>query len=56
MLGRTSAVVAALALPDLKLESFNIGQDDMDADMTSLTTRLKWTTRYKFASLPRVKE
>lgn len=49
-----TAVVAALAVPDLKLESFNIGQADLDSDSTSTQTRLKWTPTYRFESLPRV--
>ncbi len=50
-----TAIAAALALPDLKLESFNLGQtEDLDLDMRSTQTRLKWSTRHRFASLPRV--
>jgi len=49
-----TATSAALALPDLKLESFNLGQADLNLDMTSTQTRLKWAARHRFASLPRV--
>lgn len=50
------AVVAALALPDLKLESFNTGQDALDADLTSARKRLGWSPQYRFESLPRVND
>ena len=48
------AIVAALALPSLKLESFNIGQDDLPADLTFAKTRLRWSPQHRFESLPRV--
>ncbi len=51
-----AAVAAALELPDLKLESFNLGQADLCADLTATRTRLKWSARHCFASLPRVND
>jgi nucleoside-diphosphate-sugar epimerase len=50
-----TAALAALALPDLGLESFNIGQSDYtEVDSTSTQARLEWTPTYRFESLPRV--
>ena len=49
-----TAIVAALALPDLELESFCLGQADMNLDMSATQKRLKWSPHHRFASLPRV--
>jgi nucleoside-diphosphate-sugar epimerase len=50
-----TAALAALDLPDLGLEAFNIGQDDyVEIDGDAARTRLRWAPTYRFASLPRV--
>ncbi len=50
-----TAALAALDLPDLGLEAFNIGQEDyVEVDSTSTRNRLRWTPTHRFASLPRV--
>lgn len=52
-LGR--AAVAALALPDLGLEHFNLGQDGFDRsyDMDSTRLRIKWRPEHNFTALKR---
>ena len=50
-LGR--AFLEALDLADLKLEAFNIGQDDLPWDQAAIRARLHWRPEYRFASLPR---
>ena len=49
------AAVAALALPDLGLEHFNLGQDDYDQqyDMAGTRKRLGWHPEHRFATLAR---
>jgi L-arabinose 1-dehydrogenase [NAD(P)+] len=47
------AVLAALALPDLGLETFNLGQDDFDWDISDAQRRLGWKPKYRFSSLPK---
>lgn len=50
-----TAALAALALPDLGLEAFNVGQADyVEIDATAAQNRLKWTPTYRFESLLRV--
>lgn len=47
-----TAAVKALALPDLALEAFNIGQDGAQFDLTAAHNRLGWQPRYLFKGLP----
>ena len=47
------AALAALELPELGLEAFQLGQDDCDMDLTSARERLGWRPRYTFKGLPR---
>jgi nucleoside-diphosphate-sugar epimerase len=47
------ATLAALALPDLALESFNLGQEGVAVDTASSRERLKWGPHHRFESLPR---
>lgn len=49
-----AAVLAALALPDLGLEAFNIGQEDSGLELTAAHERLGWHAEYRFTGLPRV--
>lgn len=50
-----TATIAALDLPDLGLEAFNIGQSDYtEIDASATRSRLKWSPTYRFESLPRV--
>lgn len=47
------AVDLALKLRDATLESFNLGQDDFEIDLTRTHDRLKWRPKYRFESLSR---
>lgn len=47
-----AAAAKALALPDLALEAFNIGQDDAIFDLSAAHNRLGWRPEYRFQNLP----
>jgi L-arabinose 1-dehydrogenase [NAD(P)+] len=45
------AVLAALELPNPKLEAFELGQDDSQFDLAPVRLRLRWRPRHRFAAL-----
>jgi len=45
------AVLAALRLGDLDLEAFQLGQDDLDVDLSGARERLQWRPQYRFTGL-----
>ena len=48
-----AAALAALALPDLALEAFQLGQDDSGLELTAARERLCWRPQHRFTGLPR---